>query len=173
MAKKPNTNGRARGRNGADPDGPHLTTLVALAKRLKVSTRTVSRWRGREGFPVNADGTFPAGKIGRWAIAMRSRSANRSDTAGGLAGVGPLSAERAAAELEFRQTKTERERLTIDRERGELLSRTEIEQRSAELLSDLRRNLLVILPRRVAPRDAKLQAKIKAEVRTFLEAWSK
>lgn len=99
---------------------------------------------------------------------MRSRQSDRNPDVAAR----PLSRERAAADLEFRNLKSERERITIEKERGELLSRAEIEERSAELLADLRRNLLVILPRRVAPRNAKLQAAIKAEVRTFLEAWS-
>lgn len=171
MAKKKTKPTRAKRdtRNGKDPNGPNVKTLTALAEKLGVGHNTPSRWKSHPDFPVNRDGTYPVGRIRAWVAAMRSRSADRTDsTPGGL----HVSKERAAAELEYRQTKTERERLNLERERGDLLERSEIQAQNAELLADLRRNLLVVLPRRIAPRDVKLQAKIRAEVRAFLEAWS-
>lgn len=146
-----------------------MTTLAAIAAALNVGKNSPGRWKSYPDFPTNPDGTYPVGKIARWVEAMRSRANDRGPDVASR----PLSAERAAADLTFRNLKSERERLTIEKERGGLLSREEIEERSAELLADLRRNLLVILPRRLAPRSAKQQALIKAEVRLFLEAWSK
>lgn len=169
MAAKKKKGKTPKRRNGVDEDGPNVKTLVALAAALRVGRNTPSRWKTNPDFPTNRDGTYPVGRIRRWVEDMRSRAANRTADEGARR---HLTKERSAAELEYRQTKTERERLNLERERGELLSRAEIEARSAELLADLRRNLLVILPRRIAPRDVELQAAIKAEVRTFLEAWS-
>ena len=169
MAKKKKATRRRKPSTNGDPSGPNVKTLAALAAALGVGKNTPGRWKSHADFPTNRDGTYPVGKVRAWVESMRSRSANRSDN--GAAGVG-ISRERATAELDYRRTKTERERLNLERERGQLLERSEIQAQNAELLADLRRNLLVILPRRVAPRDSRMQARIKAEVRAFLEAWS-
>jgi hypothetical protein len=153
--------------------GPHVETLQELRRLLNVARSTVYQWRNREGFPRNADGTYPVGEIAVWVRRMRSRSAQRGD-AQLLDDVdGHLSQDRAAANLEFRRLRTEHERINLEAKRGALVTREEVEQDRAEILAELRRNLLDILPHRVAPKSADVQAALRREIRIFLEPFAR
>jgi phage terminase Nu1 subunit (DNA packaging protein) len=50
------------------PDSPPVTvsTLGALAEVFGVTIKTVQRWKGRHGMPVEADGSYHVGKIAKW-----------------------------------------------------------------------------------------------------------
>lgn len=87
--------------------------IVQLADLFGYSRQAVNEWYGEKGLPRNADGSFDLKTAIKWFEEFTLKKAARGKNT-----VGPLNP--------FQQVKTERERLRLLADRGELLGRGEV-----------------------------------------------
>jgi len=80
------------------------------AELFGVARETIHEWRTEKGLPANIDGTFDLHRAIQWYEDYTLKKAVR-----GKGEVGPLNP--------FQQVKTERERLQLEKDRGELIER--------------------------------------------------
>lgn len=72
----PPTNNKKRAKN---TKAVSVDTQTQLANELNVSTRTISTWASKPGFPRNADGSYPLMRIIEWRIARAIARDGNSD----------------------------------------------------------------------------------------------
>lgn len=111
-------------------------TLRDLAAAALVSTKTVSEWRSRPGFPVEADGTYDVWAVSVWwhkqqALASKSRAVPIPSEMDGGEGDSPW-LER------YREARTHRENLKLETERRNLLPRELVHDTLMQMASIIR-----------------------------------
>lgn len=152
-----------------------LTDPGELARALGVSPRTVRRWRTRSDMPGGAGGPWDARVVASWALSIRSRSADRSVSAG----------DTAAVHDALRDARTLRERVRAQREARELqelqarlIDRDQIvpmlKARQQAMRRDLFRMARKLGPRLVNNPDGHdIAEQIEAELIRVLSIWSR
>jgi len=116
-----------------------VTTLMAVAKAMGVTERTVRNWR-KSGMPVCPDGKYDLRAIRTW----------RDERAGkGLTGA-HYRRQRDRWEAKFREVKAKLADLELKQKTGELVSRERVERRRVAQIQATKQALLAV-PAAVAP----------------------
>jgi len=122
----------------APGQGEVLTTLMAVAKAMGVTERTVRNWR-KSGMPVRSDGRFDLGAIRTW----RARGGK------GLSGA-HYRRERDKWEAKYREIKARLATLELKQRTGQLLPRERVEGKRVRQIQATKQALLAV-PAAVAP----------------------
>lgn len=105
-------------------DSGNVKSIAALAGILNISRQTAYTWK-KEGMPVDPDGSYDPEKIIEWRGGKTQIQQELFQT-GGTGGNGEIS-EKVKWEIHFRKFRAKLAETAYQKEKGELISRGEVE----------------------------------------------
>ena len=114
-----------------------VKTLAELAEIIGVHRRNVTDWKKKEGFPIEADGTYDLYKVGYWRSERNSQS-NKSELSLEGVDLNEMKARRIVAEALIAEEDAKAKSMRNRQSEGELISRVAVKQWVSRAFANLR-----------------------------------